>query len=381
MRKFGVQSICRKPITLLPLLFLAGYADAGAPVPRPDTGGPHAPQHQIASLGGFRFESGETIADLKVSYVTHGKLNPAHNNAILALQHFSGDHHDDEYLIGPGKALDTDKYFVVATDLLANARLRTDVTTGPTNSGLKMSFPRITARDWVNADYKLVKEYLGINHLVAAVGASVGGINALQLAVSYPDFAASIIAIAASPHTNPQTQLVLRRMKDVIALDPGWYGGMYEVNPAVGLVIALMEQVPWLYASEWYTKNLTTAEKARDFDMFWRRIYTVLFPQDARDIYYQLEGWAEFNLGDTPGFNGDTKAALGAIKAKTLLIAFKEDLVIRREEILFARDAIHDASYVEISSPFGHITGVGGLDAKADEAINRQIRKFLKTIE
>ena len=98
-------------------------------------------------------------------------------------------------------------------------------------------------------------------------------------------------------------------------------------------------------------------------------------------FYYQLEGWAEFNLGDTPGFNGDTKAALGAIKAKTLLIATKEDLLIRREEMLFAKNAIRDATYVEISSPFGHITVVGGLDPKADEAMNREIRKFLSTIE
>ena len=83
----------------------------------------------------------------------------------------SANHHDNEFLIGPGKALDPEKYFIIATDFLANARLRQDLTTGPTNSGLKMHFPRITARDWVNADYKLVKEYLGIDRVVAAVGA------------------------------------------------------------------------------------------------------------------------------------------------------------------------------------------------------------------
>ena len=239
MRQVGIPRISWKTGILLPLLFLASSAMAGAPAPRPDTGGPHTPPHQIASLGSFRFESGETIDDLKVSYVTHGRLSPAHDNAILALQHFCGDHHDDDFLIGPGKALDTDKYFVIATDFLANSRLRADVTTGPSNSGLKMRFPRITARDWVNADYKLVKEYLGIDHVVAAVGDSIGGINAYQLAVSHPEFAASIIVLAASPHTNPQTQLVLRHAKDVIALDPGWYGGMYEVNPATGLEIAM----------------------------------------------------------------------------------------------------------------------------------------------
>jgi homoserine O-acetyltransferase len=381
MKQVGIAGIFRKTIVLIPLLFLAGYATAGAPSPRPDTGGPHRPEHQIASLGSFRFESGETIADLKVSYVTYGTLNAAHDNAVLALHGCTGDHHHLEFLVGRGKALDTDRYFVIATDFLANARLRADLTTGPTNSGLKMRFPHITARDWVNADYKLLKEYLGIDHLVAAVGGSCGGIKAFQLAVSRPDFATSIIAYASSPHTNPQTQLVLSQIKDVIALDPGWYGGMYEMNPATGLGIALMTFTPWFYSSEWYSKNITTSEKARDLEAFWRRIWSVLFPQDARDVYYQLDCWAEFNLGDTPGFNGNTKAALAAIKAKTLLIATKEDLLIRREEMKFARDAIRNATYVEISSPFGHITAVGGLDPNADETVNREIRKFLSTIE
>jgi homoserine O-acetyltransferase len=176
----------RASAAALPALFLVSLALTGAPSPRPDTGGPDKPETQVASLGSFRFASGETINDLKVSYVTYGKLNAAHDNAVLALQHFAGNHHDNEFLIGPGKALDPEKYFIIATDFLANAKLRQNLTTGPTNSGLKMRFPRITARDWVNADYKLVKEYLGIDHVVAAIGASIGGINAIQLAVSYP---------------------------------------------------------------------------------------------------------------------------------------------------------------------------------------------------
>jgi homoserine O-acetyltransferase len=161
----------------------------------------------------------------------------------------------------------------------------------------------------------------------------------------------------------------------VIALDPGWHGGMYEVNPATGLAIAAMGFTPWLYAAAWYEKNLTTADKLRDFEALWGRVWKL----DARNSYYVFDCFAEFNLGDTPGFNGDTKAALRAIKAKTLLIATKEDLVIRREEMLFAKDAIRTATYVEISSPFGHMSVL--MDPKAQETLNREIRKFLSTIE
>ena len=369
--------IWRGCLAVLPVIVLASLAIAGAPAPRPEKSGPHTPEHQTASLGNFRFESGETIDELKVSYVTYGKLNAARDNAVLSLQHFTGDHHDNEFLIGPGKAFDPGKYFVIATDFLANASLRQDLTTGPTNSGLKMRFPRITARDWVNADVKLVKEYLGINHVVAAVGASIGGINAFQLAVSYPDFVSAIIPIAASPQTNPQTRMVLRHIRDVIALDPGWYSGMYDVNPATGLKIALLELNPWWRSRQWYEDALTTSEKLRNYETTFQGVWSGL---DARDVFYQLDGWSEFNIGETPGFNGDVKTALGAIKARTLLIGLTEDQLSRREELLSAKNAIRDAAFVELSSSAGH-TACCGFDPKLNEPINSEIAKFMATIK
>src|SRR5262249_16943824 len=148
------------------------------------------------------------------------------------------------------------------------------------------------ARDWVNADVKLVKEYLGINHVVAAVGASIGGINAFQLAVSYPDFVSAIIPIAASPQTNPQTRMVLRPIRNVIAPDPGWYSGMYDVNPATGLKIALLELNPWWRSRQWYEDALTTSEKLRNYETTFQGVWSGL---DARDVFYQLDGWSEFN--------------------------------------------------------------------------------------
>jgi homoserine O-acetyltransferase/O-succinyltransferase len=373
-----LASLGKACTVILPALFLATSALAGAPSPQPEAAGPDTPERQMASLGSFRFESGETIDDLKVSYVTYGKLNAARDNAVLSLQHFTGDHHDNEFLIGPEKALDPEKYFIIATDFLANSKLRQDVTTGPTNSGLKMQFPRITARDWVNADYKLVKEYLGIDHVVAATGASIGGINAFQLAVSHPDFAAAVIPIAASAQINSQARMVLRHVRDVITLDPSWYGGMYDVNPATGLAVALMEMVPWLWSSQWFMNALTTSEKLRNYQASMQGIWRGL---DARDIYYQLAGWSEFNVGDTPGFNGDAKAALAAIKAKALLIGIKDDQLFRREELQYAKNAIRDAAYLEVSSSVGHAAVVGHLDPKFDETINGEIAKFLATVK
>jgi homoserine O-acetyltransferase len=198
--------------------------------------------------------------------------------------------------------------------------------------------------------------------------------------VSYPDYTSSIIVIGASSRTNPQSRLALHHAREVMALDPGWHGGIYDVNPVTGLCVAVKGLVPWFRAVEWYSEALTTPEKVRDYERFWDRI-CISSGSDARDFYYQIDGYAEFNVGDTPGFNGDAKAALGAIKAKALLIAFKEDQIFRREETLSDSKAIHDATYVELSSAAGHKAGMGTWDPKADEAMNREITKFLSSFK
>ncbi len=358
------------------LLVWSGVASAGAPSPAPAAAGPHIPEHQIANLGDFRFETGEVIKDFKVSYVTHGKLNQRKDNVILAMQFFAGDHHGLDFLIGPGKALDTEKYFIVATDFLGNSQLRQDVTTGPTNSGLKMGFPRYTVRDSVNVEYKLLKEYLGIDHVLAGIGASMGAMKAYQLAVSYPTFVSGVVPITGSPVTNPQVRMMIKNWTDIIALDSGWHGGNYETNPTTGLITAMINFVPWLYTYQWFATNVKTAEQRRGFEKTWHDIYMLYAPQDTRDVYYQWQAWANFNVGDTAEFRGDARAALASMKAQALLIGAKEDLLVNRDEMRFAKNAISRATHVEIDSPWGH-AACCGFDPEATKVMSREISGFL----
>jgi homoserine O-acetyltransferase len=290
---------------------------------------------------------------------------------------FGQDHHTLDFLIGPGKALDTDKYYIVAVDMLGCTLVRQDVTTGPTNSGLKMDFPRYTVRDVVNLEYKLLKEYLGFDRILAAIGSSYGGGRAYQLAVSYPTFARGIIPIVQGPWTHPQLRAVLRNMMDIIALDSGWYGGRYETNPTTGVTTALLSFATRLYTSGWYATNLRTPEQLRQWEKSFRGWYTVFFPQDARDVYYQMQAIADFNIGDTPGFKGDAKAALQSIKAQVLLISAKEDPVIHRDGILLAKEAIPKVTHVEIDSPLGHVICCTDIDREATKIMDREIAKFL----
>ena len=196
--KLGIGVLGSIRIVCSLLLFWTGAAWAGAPAPTPASAGPH-PEHQVANLGDFKFENGDVVKDFKVSYVTYGKLNKAKSNAILLMQYFLGDHHMHDFLIGPGKAFDPEKYFIVATDMLGNSGLTQGVTTGATNSGLKMDFPFFSIRDSMNVEYRFLKEYLGIDHVLAVIGASIGAMKSYQFAVTYPSYITAAIPIAGSP--------------------------------------------------------------------------------------------------------------------------------------------------------------------------------------
>src|SRR5512138_981756 len=125
---------------------------------------PQQPPHQSWSPGDLKLESGEVIRDFSISYVTHGQLNEKKSNAILMVTAISGNHHRLDFMIGPGKALDTNKYFVVCTDAIGNG-----LTSSPSNSTAqpRMQFPKFAIRDMVTSQHRLMTEHLGIAHVVA----------------------------------------------------------------------------------------------------------------------------------------------------------------------------------------------------------------------
>ena len=174
---------------------------------------------QTCQLGDLALESGAVVPNFRMTYITHGSLDPDKGNAILSIHGLRGNRDSQSFLAGPGKALDTNTYFIVQPDTLGVASLDPNATTSPSRSGMNMQFPRFTIRDMVKAEQRMLTECLGIRHLVAVTGISMGGIEAMQWAVSFPDFMDAVIPVVPQAHSNRQANFIWEAARQAIMLD------------------------------------------------------------------------------------------------------------------------------------------------------------------
>jgi homoserine O-acetyltransferase len=338
--------------------------------------GPNQPPHQLYRIGDLKLESGEVIKDFAISYVTHGTLNAKKSNAVLMVTAISGNHHRIDFLIGPGKALDASKYFVIATDAIGNG-----LTTSPSNSQAqpRMQFPKFTMRDMIQSQ-RLLLQHLGINHLVAVIGPSMGGMQALQWGVSHPDMMDSLVAMVPLAKTPAWTVTVLESSRKAIMLDPAWNRGSYTSPPEQGIRLwrdilnFLSARSPEMYRDQFQSPLdvlpwLETQEG------------NLVKGFDANDWIYQTWAYERHDVGATPGFNGDYIKALRAIKAKTIILIGTKDLLNPEWEPQEAARFIRDVRVVTISpgTVTGHAAAGGAFPADVD-FLNREISTFLALV-
>jgi homoserine O-acetyltransferase len=204
----------------------------------------------------FTFENGATIPEFTLRYETYGTLDPSRTNAIYICHALSGDHHcagrhhpDDrkpgwwDNIIGPGKPLDTSRYFVICANCLGGCR----GSTGPaslnprTGRPYNLDFPALTIRDMVRAQELLIN-HLGVSSLAAVIGGSMGGMQALQWAIDFPQRVRGLIALATTARQSAQAIAFNAVGRNAIMHDPAWNNGNYDPDhgPNVGLAVARM---------------------------------------------------------------------------------------------------------------------------------------------
>lgn len=335
------------------------------------------PQHQLYRMGDFKLESGEIIKDFAISYVTHGTLNAKKSNAILMVTAITGNHHRLDFLIGSGKALDTTKYFIIATDAIGNG-----FTTSPSSSRAqpRMQFPRFSIRDMVQSQYRLLTEQLDIKHVVTVIGPSMGGMQAIQWGVSYPEFMDSLVALVPLVRTPAWTVLWLETTRKAIMMDPVWNNGNYTTVPEKG--IRLWRDILNLMIAR--TPTYYRYQFINGLDVLpWVKVQeeSMMKAFDPNDYIYQTWAYESHDISKTPGMNGDVIKALKAIKAKALIMTGVNDLLNPEWEPLEFSQYIPDVRCVLINplSVTGHLSAGGGIPADV-EFLNREVGFFLDIV-
>jgi homoserine O-acetyltransferase len=332
---------------------------------------------QLFNEGDLKLESGEAIKDFSIAYVTFGALNAKKSNAILMVTALGGNHHRLDFMIGPGKALDPEKYFIICTDAISNG-----LTTSPSNSKLqpRMQFPKFVIRDMVESQYRLLKEKFGIDHVVAVIGPSMGGMQTLQWGVSHPDYMDALIAIVPLAKTPPWSVAVMEAAREAIMNDPAWKDGDYDAPPEKGvrlwreIVNLLAARTPEMYSAQ-FKNNMDVAPWLTEQENAMMKVF------DANNFIYQSWAYDRHDLGSTPGFDGDTAKALASIKAKTLILVGAKDLLNPDFEPKEAAKNIADVKVATISpgTVRGHASA-GGFDPADVEFLNREAGAFLDDV-
>ena len=326
----------------------------------------------------FHTESGATLPEAKVVYGTYGHLNAAGDNAILLPSHYMADMRGYEWLIGPGKALDPARQFLITSELFGNGRSSSPSNTPEPFRGPR--FPVTTIRDNVEAVHQLLTRELGVRHLEAVIGFSMGAQQAFQWAVSYPDYMDRIVATSGTAKTYGHGIVRLESEITALTTDPAFQGGDYKEEPMKGIQAFSLVWTAWLFSQEWWREELWKSEEpaGTTFAQVVDHYKTNFIPgADANNLILQMHTWEQHDVGATPGFGGDVGKALGSIKAQVLYMPSATDLYFPVEDARYEAPFIPHCSLMPIPSLWGHPAGAGA-SPEDEKFLNQHIAAFLK---
>ena len=295
------------------LLFPTLYLCAQAP-----TFPTHVPGDFV--IKDFKFESGEILPELKLHYVTLGKPERNKNgmvtNAILIVHGTGGSHTQflgrgfGGVLFGKGQLLDAEKYFIVIPDNIGHGG-----SSKPSN-GLHARFPRYCYHDMINAQYRLLTEKLGVDHMRLVMGTSMGGMHSWLWGEMYPDFTDALMPLASLPiEISGRNRYFRRMMMDPIKNDPDWQNGEYKTQPIRGLTTAIYALI--MMGSSPLQMQKQMPSKAAADSAFDATMKARLASTDANDLLYQVDASHDYN----------PQPKLETIRAKLLAVNSADDAV------------------------------------------------------
>ena len=326
----------RSPSVLFLVVAVLAAASVAVWVQQPAGG-----QQRVADLGVCKLVNGQQITGCRVGYRTWGKLNAERSNAVLFPTWFSGASGDLAASVGRDKLVDPTKYFVITVDALGNG-----VSSSPSDSATQPGplFPAFTTQDMVNAEYRLVTEKLGLKHLHAVIGISMGGMQTFEWMVDYPDFVDEAVPIVGSPRLTGYDLLLWHEEEDALKADPAWRNGYYAEKPPLGAVQAIHQMN--LNTPAYYARNHPPDKFAADYAAYYK---TGILPCDANDWLYQLEAMIHHDVAH----GGSMEDAARRVKARVLVVVSAQDHVVNPKPAEDFAAMIGAKTYV-LDSDCGH---------------------------
>jgi homoserine O-acetyltransferase len=312
----------------------------------------------VFELGDLVLENGTVLVDAKIAYKTHGRLNADKSNVILYPTPIGAQHGDIEWPIGPGKALDPDRYFIIVLDQLGNG-----LSSSPSNTPApfdRARFPPISIRDDIAAQYRLVTERFGIHRIALVMGYSMGAQQTYQWAVSHREIVERIAPFCGTARTTPHNAVFLQSLRAALIADAAWAGGDYREQPTLGMRALSRVYAGWGLSQQFYKQELW---RQLGFDSlenfvtgFWEKRYV---RRDANNLLSMIRTWEMNDLGATPGMRGILDNALRSICAKATIIASATDLYFTVDDMRAEAVQLRRATFRVIPSLWGHMAGAG----------------------
>ena len=353
---------------------------------------------------GLKLQCGQLLAPITLRYEVYGTLSNAADNAILLEHALSGDAHVAGYhsmtdekpgwwesMVGPGKTFDTNKYFIVCSNIIGGC----SGSTGPSSINPKtgkrygMDFPLVTIADMVHAQKKLM-DHLKIKKWLCVAGGSMGGMQVLRWALLYPDCLVSAIPIATSSRISPQSIAFNWVGREAIMSDPAWNNGDYDEQPDKGLAIArMLAHITYLSEESMRRKFGRKLQFSKDYSFDFDKDFSVesylehqgmRFVErfDANSYLYITRAIDYFDVTDKTG--GDMAKGLEKMICKCLVVSFTSDWLFPQEQ---SREMVRgmlknglDVSYCNIESSYGHDAFL-----LEDNTLGRLVSNFLSNLE
>jgi homoserine O-acetyltransferase/O-succinyltransferase len=330
---------------------------------------------QVFELGDITLQSGAVLPAAKLAFKTLGRLNERGDNAILIPSYYTGTHKDNEGYVAASRVLDPARHFIVLTNLFGNGLSSSPSNTPPPCDGPR--FPRVTLYDNVACQRRLLTEVLGVERLALVMGWSMGAMQSFQWAAQYPEAVDAILPFCGAARCSAHNYVFLDGVRVALEADGNWNGGDWRVKPEKGLRAFGRVYAGWGFSQAFFREGHYRQlgfETIEALLVDWEEDH---LRWDGNDLLAKLWTWQHGDISANDRYRGDFAKALGAIRARAIVVPCRTDLYFPPEDNALEVAEMTNAELRVFDSPFGHCVASPGVHPEFTEFIDRAIEQLL----